>query len=118
MVIAREVLRLMQNHSNREIGRICSVSHSTIGQYRKQIEKAGLSSEQIDKLSDEELRQILKNRRGKKKEQNRPQPDFNWIHQELKKKSVTLQLLWEEYKSTHPDGYESSQFNHLYRQWS
>ena len=118
MHVVREVLRLMQDHSNREIGRVCSVAHSTIGQYRKQIEKTGLSIEQIDKLNDEELSQILKNRRGKKRECDRPQPDFNWIHKELKKKGVTLQLLWEEYKSSHPDGYESSQFNHLYRLWA
>jgi len=30
---------------------------------------------------------------------------------------VTLQLLWREYKETHPDGYQYSQFCELYRRW-
>ena len=33
-------------------------------------------------------------------------PDFSHIHKELQEhKHVTLQLLWEEYTATHPDGY-------------
>jgi transposase len=47
----------------------------------------------------------------------KPQPDCTYIHQELKKKGVTLGLLWEEYKSDHPDGYQLSRFKSLYRQW-
>ena len=38
-------------------------------------------------------------------------PDFAHIHQELKRKGVTLQLLWEEYSAVHPQGaYRYSQF--------
>ena len=38
-------------------------------------------------------------------------PDFALIHQELKRKGVTLQLLWEEYSAAHPEGaYRYSQF--------
>jgi transposase len=42
-------------------------------------------------------------------------PDFQTLQKELKKKSVTLQLLWEEYRSIHPEGYGRSQFFQLYR---
>jgi transposase len=35
----------------------------------------------------------------------------------MKKKSVTLQLLWYEYKQENPEGYQYSRFCHLYRQW-
>jgi transposase len=35
----------------------------------------------------------------------------------MKKKSVTLQLLWYEYKQANPDGCQYSQFCNLYRQW-
>ena len=45
-------------------------------------------------------------------------PDFSHIHEELQEhKHVTLQLLWEEYTATHPDGYRYSQFCHHYQQW-
>jgi transposase len=40
------------------------------------------------------------------------------IHQELKKTGVTLQLLWEEYRAVHPDGYGYSQFCAIYWRWA
>jgi transposase len=42
-------------------------------------------------------------------------PDWAEIHRELKRKGVTLQLLWQEYKATHPDGLQYSQFCDRYR---
>jgi transposase len=49
----------------------------------------------------------------------RPQPDFKTIHKELRShKSVTLQLLWEEYKESNREGYQYSQFCDLYRAWA
>lgn len=47
-----------------------------------------------------------------------PLPDWPWIHAELRKKGVTLRLLWREYREGQPDGYGYSQFCQLYRQWS
>ncbi len=44
-------------------------------------------------------------------------PDWPKIHEELKRKSVTLALLWEEYKAQHPEGYQYSHFCELYREW-
>ena len=39
-------------------------------------------------------------------------------HRELiKRKHLTLQLLWHEYREVHPDGYSYSLFCELYRQW-
>ena len=43
---------------------------------------------------------------------------MEYLHQELKKKGVTLQLLWHEYKEKDPEGYQYSQFCHLYHQWA
>jgi transposase len=48
----------------------------------------------------------------------RPQPDYATIHKELKGPNVTLQLLWEEYKQEHPDGYSYSRFSEIYGEWS
>jgi transposase len=44
-------------------------------------------------------------------------PNWNEIHQELRKKSVTMQLLWLEYKSANPRGYQYTQFCHHYSVW-
>ena len=49
--------------------------------------------------------------------EKRPQPDWQKIEQELQRPGVTRMLLWQEYKTLNPDGYQYSQFCHLYRQW-
>lgn len=48
------------------------------------------------------------------------QPDFGRIHQELRRKGMTLQLLWEEYQAEHADTqtYRYSQFCENYRQFA
>jgi transposase len=48
----------------------------------------------------------------------RPEPDWNHVHQELRRAGVTLGLLWQEYKAVHPNGYQYSQFCNRYRDWS
>ncbi len=46
------------------------------------------------------------------------EPDFAAVHQELKRKGVTRQLLWEEYQHAHPAAaYSYAQFCLLYRDW-
>ena len=47
------------------------------------------------------------------------QPEPNWaeLHLELKKKGVTRQLLWEEYKTGRPEGYQYSAFCQHFVQW-
>ena len=46
-------------------------------------------------------------------------PDWSAVHRELRRKGVTLFLLWQEYKAAHPDdGYQYSQFCQRYRQWA
>ena len=46
------------------------------------------------------------------------EPDFSNTHTELKRKSVTKLLLWQEYRQRHPeDGYSYAQFCHRYREW-
>ena len=39
------------------------------------------------------------------------------LHRELKRKGVTLQLVWEEHRAGHPDGFGYSRFCELYRAW-
>ena len=46
------------------------------------------------------------------------EPDYPVIHQELKRKGVTLQLLWAEYSTANAEcAYRYSQYCHRYRQW-
>ena len=47
----------------------------------------------------------------------RPLPDYAQVHRELRRPSVTLQLLHLEYLEQHPDGYRYTQFCEFYRRW-
>jgi transposase len=48
----------------------------------------------------------------------RPQPDWAEVHRELRRKGVTLQLLWMEFKQRCPEGHQYNQFVQHYRQWA
>jgi len=114
----REVLRLAEKDemSEREIARSCSISHVTVGKYLRLAEERGLNYSRIEGVDDVELKRLLKGKKVGKKS-DRPQPDWGWVHGELKKKSVTLYLLWQEYKAIHAEGYQPTQFYDLYNRW-
>ncbi len=118
----REVFRLSMQcqMKNREIARSCSISPVTVGKYLEKAGEAGLTYDQIAGMDDGALKRLMQGGRRGAKQKKRPEPDWATIHRELRKKKktgVTRQLLWEEYKESHPEGYELSQFCHLYNQW-
>ena len=47
-----------------------------------------------------------------------PVPEWSTVHRELRRKGVTLALLWQEYKETHPEGMQYSRFCQMYRAWA
>ena len=47
----------------------------------------------------------------------RPEPDWTVVQHELRRKGVTLLLLWQKYKEREPDGFQYSWFCHCYRAW-
>jgi transposase len=68
-------------------------------------------------LEDDRLEQLLFPSSPSNPETPRALPDWLYIHRELRRKGVTLMLLWQEYKELQPNGYQYSQFCHRYRQW-
>ena len=48
----------------------------------------------------------------------KPEPDYHYIHEELKRPHVNLRLLWTEFKAQQPDGLAYSQFCNRYRSWA
>jgi hypothetical protein len=116
----RGILRLKEEVglSNRAIARVCKISNSTVGEYLKRAEAAGLHWPLPEGLNEDELYQKLfpENNRGSNPE--RLLPNWEAVRQELKKKGVTLRLLWIEYREQHPDGYGYTQFCEYYRNWA
>jgi transposase len=117
MRMIREILRLFHENglSQKKISRSLGCARSSVGEYLKRAQNAGLFWPLPPELDDEDL--LEKHLFGLPAEQVRPQPDCNYIHQELKRKGVTMQLLWQEYKEVHPNGYQITQFSGIYRQW-
>lgn len=115
----REIFRLHFEHelSQRAIARACAVSPTTVGEYLELARTAGLDWSAISSKGDEALKQLLLPE-GAPPQPRRPQPDFATIQKELKRKGVTLQLLWEEYRAIYPDGYGRTQFFERYRAYA
>jgi transposase len=118
----KEVLRLKfaVGLSHRKIGKSLRISHSTVADYLHRAEEAGIGWPLPEGLSERQLEQRLfaEPQRLCGNDMPRVVPDWSEIHQQMKRKGVTLMLLWQEYKEQHPEkGYHYSQFAHLYRQW-
>lgn len=102
----REVLRLMQGcgRSLREAGRAVGVSAATAMEYLRRAEAAGISWPIPAEIDDAALEaRLFPAPEGPLIE--RPMPDWATIHAEMKRKGVTLALLWQEYQAEHADGY-------------
>jgi transposase len=115
----REILRLglVCGLSGRQIARSVSVSRPTVSHYLDRAIQEGFTRETVNSLSEADLEKLLATKELGRPRQDRTLPDWEHVHRELARKSVTLQLLWEEHKQTHPDGYRYSQFCSLYRAW-
>jgi transposase len=117
----REILRLRwaEGRSEREVARSVSVSPSTVVEYTGRAREAGLSWPLPDDLDDAALESKLFRRPAEATFRLRAAPDFQAIHRELRRKHMTLQLLWEEYKEAQGErGYLYSRFCELYRAWA
>jgi len=116
----KEVLRLkwVHNLSNRQIAKSCSICHATVRQYLTRAQLAGLSWPVPEDLDDGTLERLLFPSPTENSSRGRQMPPMEHLFQELKRKGVTLQLLWFEYKKANPEGYQYSQFCNLYRQWA
>jgi transposase len=115
----KEVLRLHQlGLGQREIARCCSIGQSSVHNYLKRAESAGVEWPLPADCDDAQLEELLFGRRRVTARYEKAEPDFGVVHEQLKShKYVTLQLLWEEHIEQHPGGYGYSRFCDLYRRW-
>lgn len=110
---------LRQRHelkrSYRDIGQSLNISIGTISDYLSRAKAAGLSWP-LPPLSEEELyaKLFLPAISTVKK----VAPDWEWAHRELRKKGVTLLLLWREYREINPDGFGYTNFCNNYRAYA
>lgn len=113
-----EVLRLKfaAELSHERIARAVGISKGTVSKYVSLASAHGLTWPLPDGMDEAALERTLF------PPQTSPtrfvEPDGFAIHQSLKHKGVTLQLLWAEYAATHGEqAYRYSQYCHHYHQW-
>jgi transposase len=116
----QEILRLKHQNqlSVREIARSCGLPTSTVGDYLKRAEAAKISWPLPEGQGERELVEQLMAQTSAVADGCTVLPDWPHIHLELRRKSVTLALLWQEYRQAHPEGYGYSRFCELYQRWA
>ena len=117
----REILRLSSlGLNNTQIAQSCACSRTTVIQTLRLAREKGLSHPLPEEMSDKQLAEILfpsaPEPRGYK------MPDYEYIHREMQKSGVTLNLLWMEYCETcQANGeipYQLTQFKKYYRDYT
>jgi transposase len=116
----KECLRLSNEAglSRKSISQALKIARSTVGDYHQRFERSGKSWAELKDLPDEQVDGLLFPTPSVSAGE-RPQPDWEMVHKELYSKSyITLQVLWQEFIKTHPDGYSYPRFCVHYRTWA
>ena len=117
----RKILRYRYGNGlgHKAISHSMSAAPSTVRETLRRVAAAELSWPLGEDVSDAVLEAALYRPAGIKTEHRRcPGPNWPAVHRELKRKHVTLQIVWDEYIAEHPDGYRYSRFCDLYRGWA
>lgn len=113
---AREIIRLkFSSFSTHEIARRLGMARSTVREVLQRAESAALSWPQAEGMSDAALEGALyANRRSRRGHRRIAEPDWASVHREMKRKHVTLTILWDEYIAANPGGFSYSRYCDLY----
>jgi transposase len=116
----RDVLRLCfaAKLPQRAIARSLGLSQGAISRYLSRARAAGIAWPLPEDLDDTQLEALLFPPPSGTPADQRPMPDWAWVHRELRRPNVTLALLWEEYRAGAPDGFGYSWYCDLYRGWA
>ena len=115
----REILRLHFDAglSTRAIVSQLGIGATTVRDALKRFRQVELAWPLPHTISDSDLEQQLYVSSAKASRRQKSEPDRSFVARELKRKHVTLQVLWEEYIARHPDGYRYSRYCDLFRTW-
>lgn len=116
-----ELLRLHyeESRSLRDIGRSIGRSPSVVHDCLVRFWASELSWPLPPEIGDDELERRMYTMTRESKRKSYAQPDMAYVHRELRRKHMTIYLLWQEYKQAHPeDGYQYSQFCEMYQRWA
>jgi len=116
----KEVLRLQlaAGLSNRKIALITGIGKTAVSRYVSRAKKLRLDWSRIEGMSEEAVEALLYPPLKEKKPGGPVTPEWDKVAKELRRKGVTKQLLWEEYREDHPvHAYSYSRYCELYADW-
>lgn len=115
-----EVLRLRfdQGLSHQAIARALGIAQGSVQSYLTRFAASGVGWPLSAELDEAALEAQLFRRPPIPAPTARALPEWPTVHAELKRKGVTLQLLWQEYKARWPEGYQYTQFCRRYHAWA
>ena len=115
----KQIIELLKNnHSARSVARLSGIARNTIAEYKLIFERSKIPFDHLMLMNDDELYSLINKKNAASESSSDRWNDFqnrlNYFSSELRRRGVTRQLLWDEYKSEYPDGYGYSQFcDHL-----
>jgi transposase len=116
----RDVLRYRHSTglSLEAIARVLNISKGVVAKYLRLADDAGVGWPLPEDLDDAALEKRLY-QQASARAPTFAEPDYAQVHQELKRKGVTLILLWEEYRQTVGEAtYQYTAFCTHYRRWA
>jgi len=115
----REIIQLSvrTDLSARKISAVTKVSPPVVNEYIHCFRNCGLSYDEIENLNDDDFLTIFKKRDKKSDRYTDLSARFNYYLHELKRRHVTIQILWEEYIAENPKGFSRSQFSYHFQVW-
>ncbi len=115
----REILRLRWalGRSVRETARATALSAGVVSKTESRARLAAMDWSTVESVDDVELERRLYGGPKHSRAPDRVVPDPMWMHAELRRMGVTLELLHFEYLREHPNGYRYTAFCDVYRRW-
>ncbi len=109
---------LSKDYSVRSIVRLTGIARNTVRDYRYRITQTKTPIDELLKLDDSALTALLERKPVEQLEESDRKADLesrlDYFSSELRRRGVTRQLLWDEYRQENPFGYSYSQFcDHL-----
>ncbi len=115
----RDLLRLKHENglSSRVIAASLGLSKGAVGDYLRRAQAAGIGWPIDAALTDTGLERLLFPAAPDVMAEDRPEPDWPTVDRELRRSGVTRMLLWQEYRTEHPDGYGYTWFCVQFEAW-
>ena len=103
----REVLRLTHELrlTVRQVREATGVGKTAVSEYVSRAKVVGITWPIPPEISDAELERRLFTPAGFHEGSTKRLPDWTKVHEELKRRGVTLMILWEEHRAAYVDGH-------------